>query len=164
MLTSASSSLQTVREWVEMPERSSIFAATGAGVAEFKSDRTFALVTTDLNPMSAIARQPGGSAVGAVGALVERWNGQAFVAVPKHRPPPAGGAVSSSPLDLVIAGDGTWVILYGDGFLSVLSSAGVYLGGFDSSTGVPPGAQRLLLASEKRILIGGAHGLAVLAR
>jgi hypothetical protein len=96
--------------------------------------------------------------------VVERWNGQAWTLVARSRPPPKGGPVSSSSLDLAIEPDGTWVILFGDGFLSVLDSAGQYLAGFDSTTRVPPSAQRLLvLADGKRVSVGGGQGLAVLS-
>jgi hypothetical protein len=65
----------TITDWVEIPERDSVFAATMAGIVELKSDGTHERLTT--SPMTAIARGPRG-VVGAVGGGVERWDGTRF--------------------------------------------------------------------------------------
>jgi hypothetical protein len=157
-----STELHTLRDWIEIPERSSVFAATRGGVVELKSDGSPMVVNR--NAAVGIARQPAGAMV-AVGDFVENWNGTDFTPIGGHRPAPAGGGVSSGPVDVVIEADGAWVILYADGYLSVIDPSGHYLLGFSNATGVPPMAQRLLLlAGGGRVVVGGPQGSALLLK
>ena len=158
-------SVGTLRSSLDMPARRSVFATTAAGVVELTSKGLIGHLSGP-GRVNRLARQPGGGtgAIGAVGSVVERWDGTRFVLMTEpFRMPPTSGS-SWAPEDLAIAPNGNWAIICGDDVLSVIDSAGKHLGQFDASSGVPASSRRvLLLADGRRILVGGEHGTALMS-
>jgi hypothetical protein len=116
--------------------------------------------------LTSVSRQPGGDLVGAVGAVIDRWDGQTFSrAFTRSVRPVPDGTTFSAPISVVVTQDRLWVILFGDDFISIIDDSGTCLAGFGRSNGVPKSSQRLLrLADGQRVLIGGQTGLALLSR
>jgi len=145
--------LATLRSWIEVPERRSVFAATAGGIVELGPDARVELLSRDA--VSAIARQPGGGVIGAVGTVVVRWDGSAFVPVLfRVEAGPIG-----SPTDVAIDAAGRWFVLYQGGVVAALDPAGAFVRAFGAGDGIPPAARRLLLdTAGRRVLIGSEGG------
>lgn len=163
LLPTANISVGTLRSSLDMPDRRSVFATSEAGVLELDGNGLVAKLSPP-GRVARLARQPGGAAIGAVGAVVERWDGAAFTILSDpFRLPPTGGS-SWDPLDLAISPAGDWMILCADGVLSVTDAQGRPIGQFDASSGVPLSARRILvLADGHRALLGGERGAALLS-
>jgi hypothetical protein len=165
LVPTAGFDVTTLRSTLDMPDRQSVFGATAAGVVELNAAGLIAKLSQP-GRVTRLRRQAGSgaAALGGVGAGVERWDGKQFsVVTDPFRLPPTSGS-SWDPQDLGIAPNGNWVILCADGVLSVIDPTGAFLGQFDTSSGVPPSAQRLLvLADGRRILVGGQQGSALLS-
>jgi len=135
--------LSTVGDWVEMPERGSVWAATRAGVVEIARDGT----RTSLYPGSVAAIARSGQHVGVVGTGVARWNGSSFEPVRfSVRDPrlPGQHHMPGAPVDLAIDKEGRWFILARGGTVVVLGPDGSFLALLDERDGVPASAARLL--------------------
>jgi hypothetical protein len=136
--------LGTVGDWVEMPERGSVWAATRAGVVEIGRDGK----RTMLHSASVTAIARSGQHVGVVGTGVARWNGASFEPVlfsirdPRR---PGQSHMPGAPVDLAIDTEGRWFILARGGTVVVLGPGGSYLMLLDSRDGIPASAARLLL-------------------
>jgi hypothetical protein len=158
-------SVATLRSLLDMPTRRAVFATSDAGVVELNSKGLIARLSGP-GRVNRLARQPGtgSGAIGAVGSVVERWDGSRFALMTEaFRMPPTSGS-SWGPQDLAIAPNGNWTIICADDVLSVVDAAGKHLGQFDASSGVPASSRRvLLLADGRRILVGGEHGAALMS-
>jgi hypothetical protein len=158
--------LETLRAWVDMPERGSLFGATPSGVVEVKRDGTVTLMSAlDRTGMVAICRGHDPGTAIAVGTIVEVWNGTQFAAFEgiERQPPAPGTTVSATPIDITVDAAGDWFILHGDAVLSVIDPTGRNLGQWDTRNGIPPSARRLLFIGGRRILIGGEMGSALVS-
>jgi hypothetical protein len=68
-------------------------------------------------------------------------------------------------LSVIIDREGTWLVLFADDLLSVVSADGAYLGAFDPAHGLPATPRRMVLLSDgARAIVSGAAGLALLDR
>jgi hypothetical protein len=158
--------LETVRSWIEMPERGSLFGATSSGVVEVKRDAPVTLMSAlDRTGMVAVSRGHDPGTAVAVGTIVEVWNGTQFTGFEGivRQPPAPGTTVSATPVDVAVDATGDWFILHADAVLSVIDAGGRNLGQWDSASGVPASPRRVLYIGGRRILIGGEKGLAVVS-
>jgi hypothetical protein len=136
--------LGTVGDWVEMPERGAVWAATRAGVVEIARDGT----RTTLYPGSVTAIARSGRHVGVVGTGVARWNGRSFEPLLfsiRDARRPGRPLVAVAPVDLAIDKLGRWFILARGGTVAVLDAGGSFLALLDGRDGIPASAARLLL-------------------
>lgn len=162
-LEMADSSLATIGDWEEVPERGSIFAATRAGVVEIGTDGTWTRLSK--NSVSTIARDAHSGALGVAGSAIERWDGERFVPVlfqVNHPRWTKGRFQPGSPIDLAIDRPGTWYLLFSNGILVQLDAQGRFAGIMDPEDGIPPTASRLLVhPASGDVLVGSNEGLVV---
>jgi hypothetical protein len=156
--------LATISQWLEVPERGTVFAATRSGVAEIGDDGAISVLASD--SVSAIARDSRTMVLGAAGTTFLRWDGAKFSPVlfqVNHPRWPVGRFYPGVPLDLAIDNQGLWYLLFHGGNLALLDAQGNYLGLLDAEDGVPATARRLALAPNTgEIFIGSIEGLVVL--
>jgi len=157
--------MATIGDWVFVPERGTVFAATRAGVVEIGSDGS--LTRLSRNSATAIARDPSGGVIGVVGVAIERWQVDRFVPLlfqVNHPRRPAGGFHLASPVDLAIAPDGVWYLLFQNGVLVLLDPQGQPLGVLDAEDGLPASARRLLAdPTTGEVFVGSNEGLVVIS-
>lgn len=149
----------TIGSWVEVPERSSVFAATRAGVVEIRGDGSLELRSG--NSASLIARDPTTGSLGVSGATLERWDWERFVPVLfrlEHPRQPIDGVRAGPPIDLAIDKTGLWWLLYRGGLVALLRPDGEFAGVMDPEDGIPPTARRILAhPSTGEIIVGSDH-------
>jgi hypothetical protein len=155
--------MATVTDWIEVPERRSVFATTADRVVEIKPDGTLTLLSTD-STFVAIARQPGGTTMGVAGSIIGRWDGSLFsMAFSEQVRPLPTGATDPSPVGLVIDARGVWFLLFHDAVFSAVAADGTWLGSLDHESGIPASPNRLLaLRDGGRLLVGSRTGMVVL--
>jgi len=155
----------TIGDWIEVPERGTVFAATRAGVFEISLDGSIQRLS--VNPVSAIARNSEGSIIGVAGATIERWDGNHFVPLLfqiDHPRWPRGKFYLSAPIDLAINEQGDWFLLFKNGVLVLLDSQGSPLGLMDTEDGIPASSRKLLLnPGNGELFIGGTEGLVMIS-
>lgn len=154
-----------VADWVVVPERDSVFAATRAGVIELRPDGRVERLSR--SAVAALAREPGSGAIGAAGSTLERWDGERFRPVLfqlPHTGDAAGPRHAGAPLDLAIDRAGNWYLLFPHGFLVVLGEDGAARGALGPADGVPPSARALLVhpATGELWIGSAAEGVTVL--
>lgn len=145
-----------VSDLLDMPERGTVWAATGMGVLELRRDGS----SERLSQYATTALARHGKVLGAVGSTVERWNGERFEAVlfRVDHPRAAGGYVPGHPVDLAIDSAGRWVLLYSDGAVVLLDAGGGFLGLLDAEDGIPPTSRRLLaVPAAGQVLVGSSR-------
>ena len=157
--------LATIARWIEVPERSSVLAATPAGITEIRMDGTVTPISS--NPVSSIARSSRTGLIGAVGSTIERWDGQKFVSVlfQVDHPRWSKGTYSpGSPIDVAIDSNNVWYVLYNRGIVAILNPELQFVNVFDPEDGVPETAQRLIaVPGTDEIFIGStAEGVVAL--
>lgn len=155
----------TIGRWTEVPDRDSVFAATRAGVVEFRAEGKVNRLS--VNSEASIAREPETGIIGTVGTSVERWADGRFVPITFaiQHPRVQGPYYAGSPIDLVIDREGMWYILFSRGALVMLDKNGEFAGLVDTEDGIPPTAQRLLIhPASGDILVGSSQdGVAVVS-
>lgn len=145
----------TISDWVSVPERSSVFAATRAGVVEITADGSFRRLSA--YGASAIARDAVTGAVGAAGTAVSRWSGERFEPVLFGlRGPRLGSFTAGSPIDLAIDPRGFWYLLFQGGVLARLRPGEEALEVLDPEDGIPTTALALLAHPETGVLFVGS--------
>ena len=156
----------TINDLLYHPERGTVLTAGVAGVLEFDAAGRFE--RRSFQRAAGLAYDPGSKTVVAVGGTVERWDGGRFQPVlfrvdhPRH---PPGTFALPPALDIAIDRRGDWFILYPEGHLLHLSSAGAFLRLLDIADGVPRSAQQLLyLRVSDQLAIGSTReGMVLLA-
>ncbi len=160
----ASRDVATISQWVEVPNRRTIFAATRAGVVEIANDGVATVLAGE--SVSAIARSGRAHDLGAAGTTFLRWDGTNFNPVifqVNHVRWPVGRYFPGAPLDLGIDREGFWYVLFQGGRIAVLDAAGEYRGLLDPEDGVPSTARRLLVhRMSGEIFVGSNDGLVLL--
>jgi hypothetical protein len=148
--------LGTVGDWIEMPERNSVWAATRSGVVEIARDGT--RTTLYAESVTAIARNR--QHLGVVGTGLARWNGASFEPVlfairdPRR---PGQQHMPGAPVDLAIDNEGRWFILARGGAIAVLDPDGAFLALLDARDGIPASAARLLVEPATGDIIVGSR-------
>ena len=155
----------TIGNWIEVPQRGTVFAATRAGVFEISLDGSVQRLS--VNPVSTIAKNSEGSVVGIAGTTIERWDGNHFVPVlfqVDHPRWPHGKFYLPAPIDLAINEQGQWFLLFKDGILVLLDSEGLPLGIMDTEDGIPASSRKILVnPGNGDLFIGGNEGLVMIS-
>jgi hypothetical protein len=107
--------------------------------------------------VEALFRNGARNLVGAVGASVQRWDGERMVPVLFAIEPKPLRALGH-PVDLVIDDDGRWVILFSGGQVVLLDEQRRHVATLDERAGIAPSSRRLLyLPGSREVLIGSAR-------
>ena len=153
----------TVGRWFEVPERNSVFAATGIGVVEITGG---GLRRLSGNATSTIARA--GDVIGAAGATVEKWDGSRFTPVLfalRHPKWQISKVSAGAVVDMAIDNHGRWYLLFAEGVLAILDAAGQFEELLTVEDGVPPTARRVLAHPETgNVFVGSSTDGVVVIR
>ncbi|RSZ58388.1 hypothetical protein HF313_01515 [Massilia atriviolacea] len=107
--------------------------------------------------VEAVFRNSARNLIGAVGASVQRWDGERMVPV-LFAIAPAPARALGHPVDLVIDDAGRWVILFSGGQVVLLDAQRQHVATLDERAGIPPSSRRLLyLPGSREVLIGSAR-------
>jgi hypothetical protein len=132
-----------------------IWAGTRVGVIEAGPGGKARRLSADR--VEALYRNAARNLVGAVGASVQRWDGERMVPVLFALAPGPARALGH-PVDLVIDDAGRWVILFSGGQVVLLDAQLRHVGTLDERAGIPPSSRRLLyLPGSREVLIGSAR-------
>ena len=151
--------IASIGRWIEMPERNSVFAATRAGVVEIQEQGLMARLSAEA--VSSIARDPQSGTIGAVGTVVQRWDGKRFAPVlfrVDHPRWPFGRFQLENPIDIAIGKDGIWYLLYKGGIVALLDQRGRFLNLMDMEDGIPFSSRRLLAHPDTGDIFVGSNG------
>lgn len=132
-----------------------VWAGTRLGVVEADTAGIVRRVSGDR--VEALYHNASRGIVGAVGATVQRWDGERMVpvlfAIEPRPPRPLG-----HPVDLVIDDAGRWLILYSGGQLVILDEERRFVATLDERAGIAPSSRRLLyLPTSGELMIGSAR-------
>lgn len=137
-----------------------VWVGTRIGIIEAEPGGSSRRVSGDR--VEALFRNASRGLIGAVGATVQRWDGERMQPVLfAANPRPKG-----HPIDLVIDDAGRWLILYSGGQLVLLDNQREFAATLGETAGIPPTSRRLLyLPKTQELLIGTAReGVFVLPR
>lgn len=129
-----------------------VWVGTRIGIVEAEPLGTSRRVSGDR--VEALHRNASRGLVGAVGATVQRWDGERMQPVLFAATPRPNG----HPIDLVIDDAGRWLILYSGGQLVLLDDKHEFVATLGEASGTPPSSRRLLyLPKTRELLIGTAR-------
>ena len=129
-----------------------VWVGTRIGIVEAEPGGTSRRVSGDR--VEALYRNASRGLIGAVGATVQRWDGERMLPVLFAATPRAAG----HPVDLVIDNAGRWLILYSGGQLVLLDDKRQFVATLGEASGIPPSSRRLLyLPKTNELLIGTAR-------
>lgn len=132
-----------------------IWAGTRIGIIE--ADPKGAARRVSADRVEALYRNNARNIIGAVGASVQRWDGERMVPVLFAIEPKPARALGH-PVDLVIDDAGRWVILFSGGQLVLLDAQLRHVATLDERSGIPPSSRRLLyVPGSGEVLIGSAR-------
>src|SRR5262249_31001888 len=154
-----------IGSWIDVPERSSVFAAADqSGIVDFDGGgKTTLLNDDDLYP-SKIVREPGSATIGFVGSAGPfAWNGTGFSRFELTGTLPTLPPSLTSTADLVIDAEGNWLWHHATGYVLVADATGAILGDFDDKSGLPALASGLFLQpGSGRVFVRSDDGFSVL--
>jgi hypothetical protein len=129
-----------------------VWVGTRIGIVEAEPGGASRRVSGDR--VEALYRNASSGLIGAVGATVQRWDGERMLPVLFAATPRAAG----HPVDLVIDDAGRWLILYSGGQLVLLDDKREFVATLGEASGIPPSSRRLLyLPKTRELLIGTAR-------
>ncbi|HEX8612732.1 MAG TPA: hypothetical protein VF800_15705 [Telluria sp.] len=132
-----------------------IWAGTRLGIIEADPKGGPRRISADR--VEALSRNAARNLIGAVGASVQRWDGERMVPVLFAIEPKPARALGH-PVDLVIDDAGRWVILFSGGQLVLLDAELRHVATLDERSGIPPSSRRLLyVPGSREVLIGSAR-------
>ncbi|NHZ33292.1 hypothetical protein [Massilia rubra] len=132
-----------------------IWAGTRMGIIEADAKGAARRISADR--VEALFRNSTRNIIGAVGASVQRWDGERMAPVLFAIEPKPARALGH-PVDLVIDDAGRWVILFSGGQVILLDAQLRHVATLDERAGIAPSSRRLLyVPGSREVLIGSAR-------